>query len=94
MARTYLRGVRRRRLSASITQSGTYPNWVAGASPPPLYMSGALLPVGGMDHINYLLCIYSKEHRAVKWSTDPSRTAGTYLRNLLLPEQGEVFRQL
>ncbi|KAJ7912776.1 hypothetical protein B0H13DRAFT_2474006 [Mycena leptocephala] len=34
-----------------------------------------------------------KEHGAVKWSTDPSQTAGTYLRNLL-PDQGRVFRQL
>ncbi|KAJ7912777.1 hypothetical protein B0H13DRAFT_2474008 [Mycena leptocephala] len=63
------------------------------ALPPPLYTSGARLPVDGMDHINYLLCIYSKEHGAVKWSTDPSQTAGTYLRNLL-PDQGRVFRQL
>ncbi|KAJ7818369.1 hypothetical protein B0H13DRAFT_1922289 [Mycena leptocephala] len=39
MAVTYLRGVRKRRLFASITQSRTYPNWVAGASPPPLYKS-------------------------------------------------------
>jgi hypothetical protein len=92
MAITYLRGVRKRRSFASITQSGNYPNWVAGASPPPLYVSGALQPVDGIDHINYLLCIYSKEHGAVKWSTDPSQTAGTYLRNL--PDQGRVFRQL
>ncbi|KAJ7909056.1 hypothetical protein B0H13DRAFT_1878075 [Mycena leptocephala] len=35
----------------------------------------------------------TKEHGAVKWSTDPSQTAGTYLRNLL-PDQGRVFRQL
>ncbi|KAJ7836219.1 hypothetical protein B0H13DRAFT_1913223 [Mycena leptocephala] len=38
----------------------------------------------------YLFC---KEHGAVKRSTDPSQTAGTYLRNLL-PDQGGVFRQL
>jgi hypothetical protein len=97
MAVTYLRGVQKGRLSASIApiaQSRTYPNRVAGTSPPPLYASGAQLPVAGMDHIDscaYLLCIYSKEYGAVKWSTDPSWTVDTYLRNLL-PEHIRKIR--
>ncbi|KAJ7939623.1 hypothetical protein B0H13DRAFT_1850396 [Mycena leptocephala] len=58
-----------------------------------------------LAHLRYLRICYVKgllagasppplkEHGAVKWSTDPSQTAGTYLRNLL-PDQGGVFRQL
>ncbi|KAJ7923312.1 hypothetical protein B0H13DRAFT_1864940 [Mycena leptocephala] len=60
------------------TSATSSPNWVAGALPAPLYMIGTLLP---------------ERARSSEWSTDPSRTVGTYLCNLL-PELGRIFRQL